>query len=109
MDISKAFNRVIHSGLICKLEHSGIDGSLLNLLSYYQGGRSQIVGINESFANACYTNCRVLQGSNLGPLLFLIQYMSTILLNPLNPQSHCSLTTRPYYSLLAVHFIPTRF
>ena len=28
--------------------------------------------INDSFSNACYTNCGVLQGSVLGPLLFLI-------------------------------------
>ena len=109
VDISKAFDRVIHSGLICKFEHSGINGSLLNRLSYYLGGRSQIARINDSFSNACYTNCGVPQDSDLGPVLFLIQYMSTILLNLLNPQSHCSLTTQPYYSLLAVHFISTRF
>ena len=72
VDISKAFDRVIHSGLICKLEHSGIDGSLLNRLSYYLGGRSQIARINDSFSNACYTNCGIPQGSVLGPLLFLI-------------------------------------
>jgi len=37
MDISKAFDQVIHSGLIYKLEQLGIDWSLLNLLSSYPG------------------------------------------------------------------------
>ena len=57
---------------IYKLEQLRIDGSLLNLLSSHLSGRSQIVRINDSFSNACYTNCGVPQGSVLGPLLFLI-------------------------------------
>jgi len=72
MAISKAFGRVIHSGLIYKLEQLGMDGSLLNLLSPYLSGRSQIVRINDSFSNACFTNCGIPQGSVLGPLFFLI-------------------------------------
>jgi len=72
MDISKGFDRVVHSGLIYKLEQLGIDQSLLNLLSSYLSGGSQIVRINDSSSNACYTNCGAPQGSVLGSLLSLI-------------------------------------
>jgi len=67
-----ALAKKVWETLIYKLEQLGIDGSILNLLSAYLSGRSQIVRINDSFSNACYTNCGLPQGSVLGPLLFLI-------------------------------------
>jgi len=72
MKISKAFDRVIHSGLIYKLEQLGTDGSLLNLLSSYLSRTNELVRTNDSHSNVCYTNCGVPQGSVLGPLLFLV-------------------------------------
>ena len=44
-DVSKAFDRVWHKGLIFKLKQYGIDGSLLNWVSDYFSNRSQRVVI----------------------------------------------------------------
>ena len=56
LDISKAFDKVWHDGLIFKLKQNGVSGSLLMFFQNYLNNRKQ----------------RVPQGSVLGPLLFLI-------------------------------------
>ena len=48
LDISKAFDKVWHKGLLFKLKRNGIDGSLLTLFSSYLDKRKQRVDINES-------------------------------------------------------------
>ena len=35
LDLSKAFNRVWHDGLLCKPNCNGIDGNLLKLISHF--------------------------------------------------------------------------
>jgi len=107
MDISRAFDRVIHSGIIYKLKQLGIDGSLLNLLSSYLSGRNQLVRINDSFSHACYTNCGVPQGSVLDPLLFLI-YVNDIVESIESSNSLFADDTALLFSS-RFHFISTRF
>ena len=67
-DVSKAFDRVWHKGLIFKLRQYGIDGDLLNWISDYLHDRKQRVVIRSCMSDFK----RVPQGSELGPLLFLI-------------------------------------
>ena len=72
LDISKAFDRVWHEGLLFKLKTNGVDGSLLNLLTNYLQDRQQRVLLNGQTSNWSNINAGVPQGSVLGPLLFLV-------------------------------------
>ena len=71
-DVSKAFDRVWHKGLIFKLKQLGIDGDLLEWISNYLNNRQQRVVIKSCKSDFKRTNAGVPQGSVLGPLLFLI-------------------------------------
>ena len=71
-DISKAFDRVWHSGLLYKIEQFGISGGLLLWIKSYLSGRKQKVIINGQESELIEINAGVPQGSILGPLFFLI-------------------------------------
>ena len=72
LDVSKAFDRVWHKGLIFKLKQNGIDGDLLEWISYYLSGRKQKVVIRNTSSSLMKVEAGVPQGSVLGPLLFLV-------------------------------------
>ena len=72
LDISKAFNKVWHSGLIFKLKQNGISGKLLMMLENYLSNRKQRVILNGIECPWEPILSGVPQGSVLGPLLFLI-------------------------------------
>ncbi len=71
-DISKAFDRVWHAGLLLKLEQNGIEGALLDWIQNYLSSRSQKVFVGQSYSDTKLIKAGVPQGSVLGPLLFLI-------------------------------------
>ena len=71
-DISKAFDRVWHRGLLLKLENYGITSDLLMWFQSYLCHRNQKVFVNEKFSLEKFISAGVPQGSVLGPLLFLI-------------------------------------
>ena len=72
LDLTKAFDTVCHKRLLIKLEHYGIRGNALNLLSSYLSNRMQFVAINNHFSSLQPVSMGVPQGSILGPLLFLL-------------------------------------
>lgn len=71
-DVSKAFDRVWHHGLITKLRAAGVSGSLLSWLSNYLCNRRQRVTLPGTHSHWNYLHSGVPQGSILGPLLFLL-------------------------------------
>ena len=71
-DISKAFDRVWHRGLLFKLREYGINGNLLNWTSHYLYNRRQKVILQTAESNIEHISAGVPQGSVLGPLLFLV-------------------------------------
>ena len=71
-DFSKAFDRVDHKLLIDKLSHIGFSNSLLNFFISYLNNRLQYVYYNSYRSNTYLATSGVPQGSNLGPLLFII-------------------------------------
>ncbi len=72
MDISKAFDRVWHDGLIFKLKSYGVTGPLLSLTQNFLTDRYQRVVLNGKTSEWKQINAGVPQGSILGPLFFLI-------------------------------------
>ena len=71
-DISKAFDRVWHRGLLAKLYHYGIIGNLHKWFENYLTDRIQRVTIPGGSSDWVSVNAGVPQGSILGPLLFLL-------------------------------------
>ena len=71
LDISKAFNRVWHPGLLCKLKSYGISGQIFGLISSFLSNRLLQVVLDGKSSQEYPVNAGVPQGSFLGPTLFL--------------------------------------
>ena len=72
IDLKAAFDTVNHNILIQKLEHLGIRGNILRLLSSYLVNRKQFIKSGDIESSILLVLCGVPQGSVLGPLLFII-------------------------------------
>ena len=72
LDISKAFDKVWHAGLLKKLGSLGVRDPLLAWIESYSTDTKQRVIIEGQSSKWADINAGVPQGSVLGPLLFLI-------------------------------------
>ena len=73
IDLSKAFDTVYHKILLKKLSHYGIENESLDWFTCYLSNRKQFIGYNvNSKSISIDIVCGVLQGSILGPLLYLL-------------------------------------
>ena len=72
LDISKAFDRVWHAGLLHKLKSYGISGHIFGLISSFLSNRRLRVVQDGKSSQEYPVNAGVPQGSILGPTLFLL-------------------------------------
>ena len=72
LDISKAFDRVWHAGLLHKLKSYGISAQIFNLISSFLSNRRLRVVLDGKSSQEYPVNAGVPQGSILGPTLFLL-------------------------------------
>ena len=71
-DVSKAFDRVWHEGLLYKLAKIGIGGKLLEFCKNFLSDRSQCVIVDGQQSDIGRVRAGVPQGAVSGPLYFLI-------------------------------------
>ena len=72
LDLSKAFDKVWHDGLMYKLKRLGICGKYYGLIHSFLNDRHQRVVLNGQCSNWSKIKAGVPQGSILGSLLFLV-------------------------------------
>lgn len=71
-DFEKAFDKVDHDILLKKLNNMGFSQDLLTYMASYLSNRRQYVSYGHHLSLNFKTNSGIPQGSNLGPLLFLL-------------------------------------
>ena len=72
LDISEAFDRVWHKGLLYKLKRVGIDRNFFKLAESFLSNRYQHVVLNDQASSCADIKAGVPQGSILDLLFFLI-------------------------------------
>lgn len=72
MDLKKAFDIVDHKKLLQVLEKYGVRGSISKMLESYLDNLKQVVKVENKLSEEKVISTGVVQGSCLGPLLFII-------------------------------------
>ena len=71
-DFKKAFDQVSHHKLLIKMKNIGVDQKTINIIADYLTGREMQVRVGGSLSDALLILSGVIQGSVIGPLLFII-------------------------------------
>ena len=78
IDLSKAFDTLSHSILIEKLSAYGVRNGELIWFTDYLFSRQQFVQVDGYSSDSTYVLTGVLQGSTLGPLLFILYFNDVV-------------------------------
>ena len=81
LDISKAFDRVWHAGLLHKRKSYGISCQIFGLISSFLSNRRLRVVLDRNSSQEYPVNAGVPQGSILGPALFLLYIFLLMMLS----------------------------
>ena len=83
LDLSAAFDTIVHSILLCCLEHFGVSGLALSWFKSYVLNKFQFVSASGGNSKVSKLDYEVPQGSVLVPILFVLytQPLSQILFN----------------------------
>jgi Reverse transcriptase (RNA-dependent DNA polymerase) len=77
VDLSKAFDTLVHETVIQELQRIGVIGPPLELIKSYLKDRKLVVEINKIKSNVYEVDVGVGQGTNISPILFII-YVNTL-------------------------------
>ena len=72
IDYRRAFDSIVHNKLLLKLGTFGISGKLLDWIGAFLSNRTQRVVIENSISDSTPVTSGIVQGSVLGPILFLL-------------------------------------
>ena len=72
LDLTKAFDTVVHELLLIKLEYAGVRGVVLDLFKSYFSNRKQCATANDRVSPLIDIGIGVPQGGVLSPLLFIV-------------------------------------
>jgi len=72
IDFSKAFDSVDHEILLAKMVHLNIPSALVNWICMFLTGRSQMCKINGQLSSPRLISQSIVQGSGIGPTLYII-------------------------------------
>ena len=101
LDISKAFDRICHAGLLCKLKSYGISGQIFGLISFFLSNRWLQVVLDGKSSQEYPVNTGVPQGSILSFTLFLLY------INDLPDYVICNNAIYEYHSLFIWSVVTT--
>ena len=104
LDISKAFDKIWHRGLLHKMQSYGISDPFLSLIRNFLSNRHLKVVLDGQSSSTFSINAGVPQGSVLAPHFFLFVLMILPMLS--SPSFSCTLTTQPFF---AVHLTIVTF